>query len=341
VGADNVSGVLTNGIAKNSGLLPTPADVPLPLRLHAESPWRWDEMSSRSARVRKAVFPAAGMGTRFLPATKSMPKEMLPIVDKPLIQYAVEEVVQSGIQNICIVTGRGKSTIQDHFDLSVELEGLLASRNKKDLLTTVRAVSEMIDISYVRQKEALGLGHAVLKTRSQIGDEPFAVVLPDDIIDAQTPCTKQLLRVFDRLQAPVLALMEVDRDAVSSYGIVYGEHMGDGVYRIRDMVEKPDPEDAPSRLAIIGRYILTADIFDVLAHVSPGHGSEIQLTDALRAFCKNNPLYGLRFSGQRYDAGDKLGFLIANIEFALRREKLGAELESYLRQRMTAQPITA
>jgi UTP--glucose-1-phosphate uridylyltransferase len=290
-------------------------------------------------RVRKAVFPAAGLGTRFLPATKAMPKEMLPLVDKPLIQYAVEEVVQSGINDICIVTGRGKAAIEDHFDVSFELECLLESRKQYDLLRSVRAISERIDISYVRQREALGLGHAVLRARSQIGNEPFVVVLADDVIDAAVPCTKQLLEIFEQFHGPVIALMEVPTESVSSYGIVTAHPVGgsgpEGLYRITDLIEKPSTDQAPSNLAVIGRYVLTPDVFELLAQASPGHGAEIQLTDALRIMAKRRDLFGLRFTGQRYDAGDKLGFLIANIELGLRRDGFGERLLEYLERRFS------
>src|SRR5215469_2537206 len=240
-----------------------------------------------ASKVRKAVFPAAGLGTRFLPATKAQPKEMLPLVDKPIIQYGVEEAIHSGIQNIIMVTGRGKSAIEDHFDVSFELEYQLESRNKKDLLAIVRSVSDMINVSYVRQKEALGLGHAVLRAGELIGAEPFAVVLADDVIDAETPCLRQLLDVYDFFCAPVLAVMEVPRENISAYGVVDAEpvsHNGsrDRVYRIRDLVEKPKPNQAPSNLAIIGRYVLTPEIFGSLQEIDPGSGGEIQLTDALR-----------------------------------------------------------
>src|ERR1039457_2269172 len=291
--------------------------------------------SNSKSIVRKAVFPAGGLGTRFLPATKAMPKEMLPLVDKPLIQYAVEEVVQSGIHEICIVTGRGKTAIEVHFDVSCELERLLESRCQTDVLHMVRAISDLIDISYVRQKEALGLGHAVLCARKQVGNEPFVVVLSDDVICAKVPCTKQLLDVFDRLQAPVVALMEVPKESVSSYGVVSAEPVGppsDGLYRILDLIEKPRIGQAPSNLAIIGRYVLTPNIFIALDQLSPGHGAEIQLTDALRILSSDQEIYGFRFSGKRYDAGDKLGLLIANVEFALGREDLGVRFLSYLRE---------
>jgi UTP--glucose-1-phosphate uridylyltransferase len=287
-------------------------------------------------KVRKAVFPAAGLGTRFLPATKAQPKEMLPLVDKPLIQYGVEEAVHSGVQNIIIVTGRGKSAIEDHFDVSFELENLLESRGKKDLLAAVRGVSDLIDVCYVRQKEALGLGHAVLRARELVGPEPFAVVLSDDVIDAETPCLRQLLDIYEFFNAPVIAVMEVPPERASAYGIVDAEpitHNGarDRLFRIRDMVEKPRPEDAPSNLAIIGRYVLTPEIFDSLAAIDPGRGGEIQLTDGLKHLLRRRPIYAYRFEGARYDAGDKLGFLMATVEFALRRRDLGAEFREYLK----------
>jgi UTP--glucose-1-phosphate uridylyltransferase len=288
------------------------------------------------AKVRKAVFPAAGLGTRFLPATKAMPKEMLPLVDKPLIQYGVEEAMHSGVQNIIIVTGRGKSAIEDHFDVSFELEHLLESRSKKDLLATVRAVSDMINVAYVRQKEALGLGHAVLRARELVGPEPFAVILSDDIINSETPCLRQLLDVYEFYGAPVLALMEVPIESISAYGVVDAEpvsHNGgrDRLYRIRNMVEKPKAKDAPSNLAIIGRYVLTPEIFSSLESIEPGSGGEIQLTDGLKHALRSRPIYGYRFEGTRYDAGDKLGFLKATVEFALKRYDLGDEFRQYLK----------
>jgi UTP--glucose-1-phosphate uridylyltransferase len=286
-------------------------------------------------KVRKAVFPAAGLGTRFLPATKAQPKEMLPLVDKPLIQYGVEEAIHSGISNIIIVTGRGKTAIEDHFDVSFELEHLLESRNKKELLQAVRSVSDMINVAYIRQKEALGLGHAVLRAKELVGPEPFAVVLSDDVIDAETPCLRQLLDVYDFYGASVVALMEVPKENISAYGVVDAEpvvHNGaqGRLFRICNMVEKPKAEDAPSNLAIIGRYILTADIFDVLESIEPGSGGEIQLTDGLRTLLRNRPVYGLKFEGTRHDAGDKLGFLKATVEFALRRHDLGEPFRQYL-----------
>jgi UTP--glucose-1-phosphate uridylyltransferase len=287
------------------------------------------------SKIRKAVFPAAGLGTRFLPATKAQPKEMLPLVDKPLIQYGVEEAIDSGAQDIIIVTGRGKSAIEDHFDVSFELEHLLETRNKKDLLATVRAVSE-IDISYVRQKEALGLGHAVLRARDIIGGEPFAVILSDDVIDAEVPCLRQLLDVYEFYGAPVVALLEVPREQTSLYGVVDAEpvsHAGgdNRLYRIRNMVEKPKMEDAPSNLAIIGRYVLTPEVFGSLDAIEPGSGGEIQLTDGLKHLLRSRPIYGYRFKGTRYDAGDKLGFLKATVEFALKRDDLGEQFRCYLK----------
>lgn len=287
-------------------------------------------------KVRKAVFPAAGLGTRFLPATKAQPKEMLPLVDKPLIQYGVEEVMHSGVPNIIIVTGRGKSSIEDHFDVSFELEHLLESRGKKEMLAAVRGISDMIDISYVRQKEALGLGHAVLRAKELVGNEPFAVVLSDDVIDAEIPCMRQLLDIYEYFGASVLALMEVPRENISAYGVVDAEpvaHNGsrDRLYRIRNMVEKPNAADAPSNLAIIGRYVLTPEIFPSIEAVQPGSGGEIQLTDGLRHLLRNRPIYGYKFDGTRYDAGDKLGFLKATVEFALKRYDLGGSFRDYLK----------
>jgi UTP--glucose-1-phosphate uridylyltransferase len=288
------------------------------------------------AKVRKAVFPAAGLGTRFLPATKAMPKEMLPLVDKPLIQYGVEEAIHSGISNMIIVTGRGKTAIEDHFDVSFELEHLLESRGKRDLLALVHEVSDMIDVSYIRQKEALGLGHAVLRARDLVGPEPFATVLSDDVIDAEIPCLRQLLDIYEFFSAPVVAVMEVPHESISSYGVVDADpiaHNGskDRLFRIRDMIEKPKPSEAPSNLAIIGRYVLTAEIFDCLSHVEPGSGGEIQLTDGLKYLLRSRPVYAYRFEGSRYDAGDKLGFLKATVEFALRRHDLGDPFREYLK----------
>jgi UTP--glucose-1-phosphate uridylyltransferase len=282
-------------------------------------------------QVRKAVFPAAGLGTRFLPATKASPKEMLPLVDKPLIQYVVEEAVASGIESVIIVTGRGKSDIEDHFDVSFELEQTLRDRGKDELLVQVRAISEMARVSYVRQREALGLGHAVLQARDCVGNEPFAVLLSDDIIDSEVPALKQLLDVYEKYDAPVIGTMQVAGEAISRFGALAVEEIEDGVYKVNDMVEKPAFADAPSDLAIIGRYVLTPDIFDEIANTKPGAVGEIQITDAMRSLLKKRPFYAVRFKGTRYDAGDKLGFLIATVDFALKREDLAPEFKEYLR----------
>ena len=281
--------------------------------------------------VRKAVFPAAGLGTRFLPATKASPKEMLPLVDKPLIQYVVEEAVASGIESVIIVTGRGKSDIEDHFDVSFELEQTLRDRGKDELLVQVRAISEMARVSYVRQREALGLGHAVLQARDCVGNEPFAVLLSDDIIDSEVPALRQLLAVYEKYDAPVIGTMQVAGAAISRFGVLAVDEIEDGVYKVKDMVEKPAFADAPSDLAIIGRYVLTPDIFDEIANTRPGAIGEIQITDAMRSLLKKRPFYAVRFKGTRYDAGDKLGFLIATVDFALKREDLAPEFKEYLR----------
>ena len=282
-------------------------------------------------KVRKAVFPAAGLGTRFLPATKASPKEMLPLVDKPLIQYVVEEAVASGIQSIIIVTGRGKAAIEDHFDVSFELEKVLEERGKEEELKAMRAISDMARVSYVRQREALGLGHAVLQARDLVGDEPFAVMLSDDIVDSETPALQQLLDVYERYDAPVVATMQVKGEAISRFGAIEGEEVEDGVFRIKDMVEKPPLAEAPSDLAIIGRYVLTPDIFDEIENTQPGAIGEIQITDAMRSLLKKRPFYAVRFEGTRHDAGDKLGFLIATVEFALKHEDLAPEFREYLK----------
>ena len=286
-------------------------------------------------KVRKAVFPAAGLGTRFLPATKAQPKEMLPLVDKPIIQYGVEEAMKSGCDQIIMVTGRGKSAIEDHFDVSYELEVMLKERNKTDLLEIVRKISDMIHIAYVRQKEALGLGHAVLVAKELVGDEPFAVILADDIIDAEVPCLKQMIEIYNETGCSVLATQVVEGPAISSYGVldarpVPGRHNG-RLFEVQDLVEKPNFEDAPSNLAIIGRYILTPAIFEMLETIEPGSGGELQLTDGLRALLKKEKIYGFTFEGKRHDAGDKLGFLKATVEFALKREDLGKDFREYLK----------
>ena len=282
-------------------------------------------------KIRKAVFPAAGMGTRFLPATKASPKEMLPLVDKPLIQYGVEEAVASGIESIIIVTGRGKSAIEDHFDISFELEHLLRERGKDELLKQARAVSEIARISYVRQREALGLGHAILQARDFVEGEPFAVLLADDIVDAETPALKQMMKIYEEFDAPVLGTLQIKGEAISRFGVIDAEEVRDGVYKIKDMVEKPPFAEAPSDLAIIGRYILTPDIFDEIEHTGAGTGGEIQITDAMRSLLKKRPFYAVRLEGTRHDAGDKLGFLIATVQFALKRPDLGPEFAEYLR----------
>jgi UTP--glucose-1-phosphate uridylyltransferase len=284
-------------------------------------------------RVRKAVFPAAGMGTRFLPATKAIPKEMLSLVDKPLIQYGVEEAIASGCDHIIIITARGKSAIEDHFDLSPELDALLESRGKKELLGISRYVSGMADISFVRQKEAKGLGHAVLMAKDLVGDEPFAVMLPDDIIDAQRPCLKQMIEVFDQKQSSILATMVVEGAAISAYGVLDGEpdKQDPRLFAARGMVEKPKLEVAPSKNAIIGRYVLTPRVFDMLEHITPGAGGELQLTDGIKALLAHEKVFGFNFEGKRYDAGDKSGMLEATVDFALKRPDLGPALRAHLK----------
>jgi UTP--glucose-1-phosphate uridylyltransferase len=286
-----------------------------------------------SIRIRKAVFPAAGLGTRFLPATKAQPKEMLPLVDKPIIQYVVEEAVAAGLTQIIIVTGRGKNAIEDHFDTSYELEKLLETRGKTNLLEQVRSISNMLTVAYVRQGEALGLGHAVLMARDLVGDEPFAVMLGDDIIDSPVPCMKQMVDVFQRYEGPVIAVQQVPKSEISAYGVIDAEPVpgDDRVYRIRDLVEKPPANRAPSDLAIIGRYILTPDIFEALIETQSDEGGEIQLTNGIRMLREKRPLWGYRFEGVRHDAGNKLGFLKATVEFALKRPDLGGPFREYLK----------
>ncbi len=281
--------------------------------------------------IRKAVFPAAGLGTRFLPATKAQPKEMLPLVDKPIIQYGVEEAVASGVDNIILVTGRGKNAIEDHFDVSVELESFLEARGKKDLLAEIRNISNLINFAYVRQGEPLGLGHAVLVTRALVGDEPFAVILGDDVIDANPPALRQMIDVFEEVDGPVLAVERVPREDVNKYGIIDAEEIRPGVYRIKDLVEKPPRDEAPSDLAIIGRYILTPDIFPALAATVSDRTGEIQLTNGLRQLLKSRPIYGYHVDGVRHDTGNKLGFLKAVVYFALRRPDLSEPFRDYLR----------
>jgi len=285
-------------------------------------------------QIRKAVIPAAGLGTRFLPATKAQPKEMLPLVDKPLIQYVMEEAVLSGIRNITIITGRGKNAIEDHFDVSYELEQVLERRGKVDLLAEMQRISNMVSVTYVRQKEALGLGHAVLASRDSVGHEPFAVVLGDDIIDSEVPCLGRMIDVFEKLQSSIIGICAVPKSDISSYGIIRGtpvEGFGGRVLRIHDVVEKPPVDEAPSNFAIIGRYILTPQIFALLENTSSGLGGEIQLTDGIRLLLEQQPVYAYVIEGKRYDAGDKLGFLKATVEFALKRKDLGTEFRNYLK----------
>jgi UTP--glucose-1-phosphate uridylyltransferase len=287
-------------------------------------------------QIRKAVLPVAGLGTRFLPATKAQPKEMLPIVDKPLVQYAVEEVSASGIPMVVFVTGRGKQAIENHFDVSTELEHELAGRGKETLRRELRSISGMTQFAYVRQQLPKGLGDAILTARSLVENEPFAVVLSDDVIVNEVPCLKQMLDVYERFGHTVIAIQRVPRRAVSSYGIIRGHLVpgpeNDGrVYRIEDMVEKPAPDQAPSNLAVIGRYILSPTIWEALANTAPGAGGEIQLTDGLRQLLATEPVYGYVFEGKRYDAGDKLGFLEATVEIALARPDMGKEFRRYLK----------
>ena len=285
-------------------------------------------------KVRKAVFPAAGLGTRFLPATKAMPKEMLPLVDKPIIQYGVEEAVASGCDQIIIITGRGKQAIEDHFDVSYELEKMLEERGKTDLLQIVRQISDLIHIAYVRQKEALGLGHAVLTARELVGDEPFAVLLADDVIDAEVPCLKQMMEVFNKMQCSVLATQVVEGRGISAYGVLEAKPVPGSngkLYEVMSLVEKPRPEEAPSNLAVIGRYILTPTVFETLSDIKAGAGGELQLTDGLKQLLKKEKIYGYVFEGKRHDTGDKLGFQKATVEFALKRTDLGGPLRQYLK----------
>lgn len=282
-------------------------------------------------KVRKAVIPAAGRGLRFLPATKAQPKEMLPIVDRPAIQYIIEEALDSGIEDILIITSQNKRSIEDHFDKSGELEKLLEEQDKLDLLKEVQYTGRLADLYYVRQKEPLGLGHAVYCARQFIRDEPCAVLLGDDLVRGATPCLKQLLDLYEKVQSSVIAVMEVPGEQVNKYGILDAVEESPGVYKIRDLVEKPPVESAPSRLAIMGRYIIEPRIFSILAETRPGAGGEIQLTDALRELCREQAVYGLAFQGRRYDVGDKLGYLRATVEFALERPDLAEEFREYLR----------
>ncbi len=288
------------------------------------------EVSEMSGLIRKAVFPAAGLGTRFLPATKAQPKEMLPLVDKPIIQYGVEEVHASGINNIILVTGQGKSTIRDHFDVNIELETFLRAHAKSELATEIRSISQLVAVTEVRQDEPLGLGHAVFATRDAVGDEPFVVVLSDDVIDATQPAVKQLIDVFANVDGPLLAVARVPPDKVSSYGIVAVELLNDRLYRVHDLVEKPSLQEAPSNLAIIGRYILTPDIFPALAKTNRDCRGEIQLTDGLRQLRERRPIFAYEIDGVRHDTGTKLGFLQASVYFALRHPNLAKPFRDYL-----------
>lgn len=284
-------------------------------------------------KVRKAVFPAAGMGTRFLPATKATPKEMLPLVDKPLIQYGVEEAVAAGCEEIIIITGRGKTTMEDHFDKSAELEASLEARGKTALLEVARSVSKLAKITYTRQAEALGLGHAVLQAKALVGDEPFAVILPDDIVDANVACMKQMVDAFNETQSSILGSEVVEGDAISAYGCLdcTPDTKNPKLLAVKDMVEKPKPGTQPSQNAIIGRYILTPRIFEMLENITPGAGGELQLTDGIKALLQYEKVYGFTYEGKRHDAGDKLGFLKATVEFALKRDDLGPKFREWLK----------
>lgn len=284
--------------------------------------------------IRKAVFPAAGLGTRFLPATKAQPKEMLPLVDKPIIQYGIDEAVASGVSNIILVTGRGKNAIEDHFDVSVELESFLDARGKHEQLAQIRQISNQINFAYVRQGEPLGLGHAVLVTRNLVGDEPFAVILADDVIDAEPPGIRQMIDVFEQVQGPILAVERVPREDISKYGVIAPDasaDLGEGIYRVSDLVEKPPQAEAPSDLAIIGRYILTPDIFPALAATKSDRTGEIQLTNGLRQLLRSRPIYACEIQGVRHDTGNKIGYLKAMVYFALRRPDLATQFSDYLR----------
>jgi len=280
--------------------------------------------------VKKAIIPAAGLGTRFLPATKAQPKEMLPIVDKPTIQYIIEEAVASGIEEILIITGRNKRAIEDHFDKSVELELELEAHGKKDLLKMVRDISNMVNIHYIRQKEPRGLGHAINCARAFVGNEPFAVMLGDDVVDAKVPCLRQLIDCYDEYRTTILGVQQVPQQDVSKYGIVKGTFIEDSVYKVKDLVEKPSSEEAPSNIAILGRYIITPEIFNILDTTKPGKGNEIQLTDALKTLMNKEAMYAYTFEGRRYDVGDKMGFLQATVEFALKRNDINKQFMEYL-----------
>ena len=289
-----------------------------------------------SKKIRKAIIPAAGLGTRFLPATKAQPKEMLPIVDKPTIQYIIEEAVASGIKEILIITGRNKKSIEDHFDKSVELELELEHKGKLDLLEMVRNTSNMINIHYIRQKEPNGLGHAIHCAKSFIGDEPFAVMLGDDVVDAEKPCLKQLIEAYEEYHTTILGVQQVANEDVDKYGIVEGKYIENGIYKVKDLIEKPDIETAPSNIAILGRYIITPEIFDILENTKPGKNGEIQLTDGLKTLCKNQAMYAYVFEGKRYDVGDKLGFLEATVDFALKNPELRDGFLEYMKKTVSS-----
>ena len=285
-----------------------------------------------SKKVTKAVFPVAGFGTRFLPATKASPKEMLNVVDKPLIQYAVDEAIAAGITELIFVTGRSKRAIEDHFDKAYELEAALEAKNKQDLLHLVRSVKpDNVDCVYIRQSEPLGLGHAVLCAEKLVGDEPFAIILADDLLDGQPPVLSQMLKVYEEQQGSVLAVEKIDPSKSSSYGVISGAEVSKGIYRLNGIVEKPKPADAPSDLAVVGRYVLSSKIFGHIRNVKPGAGGEIQLTDAIAALLKEDPVFGYEYDGVRYDCGSKLGYLKASVDFALRHHEVGAEFAQYLK----------
>ncbi|MFR3567500.1 MAG: UTP--glucose-1-phosphate uridylyltransferase GalU [Paraclostridium sordellii] len=286
-------------------------------------------------RVRKAIIPAAGLGTRFLPATKSQPKEMLPIVDKPTLQYIIEEAVNSGIEEILIVTGRSKKSIEDHFDRSIELELELEQKGKLDMLKIVQDISNMVDIYFIRQKEPKGLGHAIYCAKSFVGDEPFAVLLGDDIVDSEKPCLKQLIGAYDEYNTSILGVQEVAKENTDKYGILDVKHIEDRVYKVNDMVEKPKVEEAPSNIAILGRYIITPAIFEILENQKPGKGGEIQLTDALKTLGEHEAIYAYNFEGKRYDVGDKLGFLKATVDYALKRPELKSDFIEFLKEKVS------
>jgi len=281
--------------------------------------------------INKAVLPAAGLGTRFLPATKAQPKEMLPLVDKPLIQYVIEESVGAGITNVIIVTGRGKTAIEDHFDVSFELERFLEDKGKTAELEIVKAISDLVNVSYVRQKEALGLGHAVAVAEPLVGDDAFAVLLGDDLVASEVPCIQQMIEVYEQVQAPVLAVMRVPRDEISSYGVIAATSESERLHKVSGLVEKPSADEAPSDLAIIGRYILTPAIFEHVKRTGIDAKGEIQLTNALESLLSETPIYGFEFEGVRHDCGNKLGFLKASVEYALERSDLGAPFRDYLK----------